>query len=383
MIRKNRLRFIATFMASTFILFALIFAVSALTIKKNSNKHITDELIRVSSTYEEDRTLYRKDALIIFLYAEGYHEVVYTSSAYSQEIITDILELNTNLQSGSTEKIFFSATTFPQGTLIVALDMSDYLLVIRALINKILVVLLIFYALVSLLICASSIKVFRPLQESVFRQRQFISDAGHELKTPLTIISASCDVLSKTDDNKYVQNIAEQAKRLEFLVNDMLTLARIDEEKFMVVKEDFLLDGVVCECVLPFEETAFECGKLFIVDVDENMVMKGDPKVVKTIVNILMDNAFKYSQDKGVIKVSLKVVNNKRVLTVFNTGSEILDENSNKIFERFYRGDDSRSRELGGNGLGLAIVKNLCSLNGYSVSAVSKYKESMEIKVIF
>ena len=383
MIRKNRLRFIATFMASTFILFALIFAVSALAIKNNSNKHITDELYHLSSVYEEDRTLYRKDALIIFLYSEGYHEVVYTTSAYSQETVNDILELNKNLQSGSTGKVFFCATTFPQGTLIVALDMTEYLLVVRALINKILVLLLIFYALVSLLICASSIKVFRPLQESVFRQRQFISDAGHELKTPLTIISASCDVLSKTDDNKYVQNIAEQAKRLEFLVNDMLTLARIDEEKFMVVKEDFLLDGVVCECVLPFEETAFECGKLFIVDVDENIEMKGDPKVVKTIVNILMDNAFKYSQDKGVIKVSLKVVNNKRVLTVFNTGSEILDENSNKIFERFYRGDDSRSRELGGNGLGLAIVKNLCSLNGYTVNAVSKYKESMEIKVIF
>lgn len=363
--------------------FSLIFAVSVIVIRSTSTKYVSVELDSISSSYASNSTIYRQDALIIQIRSVGEPEILFSGGDYSTELYFELVNLAKNIDSGSIGNVFFKTTPSNQGTLLVALDMSEYLDFVKFLYSRILLVLVAFYVIFSLIICACSVKVFRPLQESVHRQKQFISDAGHELKTPITIISASCDVLAKTEKSKYLQNIIDQTKRLEFLVNDMLTLAKIDEEKFAQAKERISLSQEIEKCSLPFEEAAFESGKLYIVDINENIEITTDAKSVTTVVNVLLDNAFKYADKNGTIKLSLKTENNKPTLTVFNTGSEILNENSNKIFERFYRGEDSRARELGGNGLGLAIAKNVCNLCGWKISANSKYKESMEIKVVF
>ena len=227
--------------------------------------------------------------------------------------------------------------------------------------------------------CFSAEKVFDPVRRTLKKQRQFISDAGHELKTPVAIISANADVISAREDDKSVQSIKNQANRLNVLLSDLLTIAKIDEGSYVRTREKFNLSDETVWATLPFETVAFENGKTLITDIDEDIVIDGDKDGFKKIVGILLDNAVRYAADKGNVKVSLKKAGNRPVLTVYNDGSGIPEEDSQKIFERFYRGDDSRSRNTGGNGLGLAIAKNVAVSNKWDLSAESVKGVSMTI----
>ena len=141
---------------------------------------------------------------------------------------------------------------------------------------------------------------------------------------------------------------------------------------------------VITNDTLPFDAVAFEKGKMLLLDVQPNIQYKGDLQSVKNIVNILLDNAIKHAEKGGEIRVSLKKENNKISLTVFNTGSNVPDHQANKVFERFYRADPSRSRESGGgSGLGLSIAKGIATNNKWKISAVSKLNQYMSITVIF
>ena len=203
------------------------------------------------------------------------------------------------------------------------------------------------------------------------------------MKTPLTIISANADVIKSTDNNQWVQSIKTQTERLNDLVGDMLTLAKLDEDKPMLALVEFNLSEEIINSSLAFDALAFEKGQTINLDVEPNISYKGDIQSVKKIVNILLDNAVKHAVSRGEISLSLKKENGKIVFTVFNTGSNIPAQDSNRVFERFFRGDASRSRESGGSGLGLSIAKSIADVNKWKISAQSRYGESMTIKVIF
>ena len=184
------------------------------------------------------------------------------------------------------------------------------------------------------------------------------------MRTPVAIISANADVLKNfIDNNGYLDSIKTQTKRLEKLVSDMLALAKTDEEKIVLAKEEFSVSDEVLEAVLPYEAILFENGKTLLTDVDANLKYVGDRQSFKTVLGILIDNAIKHSDKKATIKVSLKKEAGKITLKIFNTGSLIREEDSAKVFERFYRGDGSRSRDSGGSGLGLSIAKSLADAN--------------------
>ena len=159
----------------------------------------------------------------------------------------------------------------------------------------------------------------------------------------------------------------------------MLTLAKMDETTFTPLKESFNLSDAVTESVLPFDAVAFENGKTLLSEIESGIDYVGDRESVKKVVNILLDNAVKYSSVGGTIKVTLA----KNVLTISNTGSDIKDIDSDKIFERFFRGDASRSRDTGGSGLGLSIAKSIANANKWDIKAVSKFGESMTITICF
>lgn len=213
----------------------------------------------------------------------------------------------------------------------------------------------------------------RPVKTAFERQRQFISNAGHELKTPITIIAANSDVLhSEIGDNKWLSYIQNQNERMAALVNDLLTLARTDEGSQKPQLERFDFSGACVDCALEFESIAYEGGKTFLTDIQPDILINGNEPMMKQLLYILIDNALKHSDQNGEVRVTLKRMGSKAVLEVYNTGEGVPPEERDKIFERFYRSDSSRSRETGGYGLGLAIGKSIVELHKGKISVQSE-----------
>ncbi len=213
----------------------------------------------------------------------------------------------------------------------------------------------------------------RPVKTAFERQRQFISNAGHELKTPITIIAANSDVLhSEIGDNKWLSYIQNQNERMAALVNDLLTLAHTDEDSQKPQLERFDFSGACVDCALEFESIAYEGGKTFLTDIQPDILINGNEPMMKQLLYILIDNALKHSDQNGEVRVTLKRMGSKAVLEVYNTGEGVPPEERDKIFERFYRSDSSRSRETGGYGLGLAIGKSIVELHKGKITVQSE-----------
>lgn len=201
--------------------------------------------------------------------------------------------------------------------------------------------------------------IVRPVQTAFDKQRQFISDASHELKTPLTIISANAEVLeNEIGENIRITHMKNQAYRMGVLVKDLLDLAKADEEGGKPQFYAFNLSQVVLGATLEFESRAFEEHKTLTYHVQENVFCTGEETALRQLCTILIDNALRHSDRHGEIHVEfIRGAGQKIRLSVRNTGAQITAEEGKQIFERFYRSDSSRSRATGGYGLGLAIAK--------------------------
>lgn len=206
-----------------------------------------------------------------------------------------------------------------------------------------------------------------PVDEAVRTQQQFIADASHELKTPLAVILANLDILSASPDStvresgKWIESTKSEANRMSKLVNEMLFLARSDAAMDMHYNFRLIsLTDVVEEVVLTTEALAFERSITLEADIDENSQVVGDFERLKQVVMILVENATKYVNEGGVIRVQLTSAPRRmEILTVTNTGTPVPPEKAEHIFERFYRVDESRVREKGGYGLGLSIAQKI------------------------
>ena len=170
---------------------------------------------------------------------------------------------------------------------------------------------LILYILSSLCVYLFSFRTFKPIKETLRKQRRFISDASHELKTPTTIIAANAEVLKEINDNKWVENIKSQTERLNSLIADMLALARMDEEKLKLFKENIDVSQTITDIALSFDALAFERKKHLVLDIDENIHVIGDTASLKKIAVILLDNAVKHAEEEGEIKVAVKSIDGK------------------------------------------------------------------------
>lgn len=264
----------------------------------------------------------------------------------------------------------------------VAVDVSSAVKIIRQANMPFVLFLSLVYVLLFVLVWSVSYKIFEPIRIMINNQKRFISDASHELKTPVTVISANADVLIKNEgDNQWINNIKSQTKRLNLLIADLLTLAKLDEKKTFGNSENFNLSQEVLDSTLPFEALAYEKGKSLSVNISEGIKCYGDRAGLKKVVNILVDNAIKYSTDGEPVDVSLSAENSKATLSVYNKGSNVDEKDENKVFDRFFRSDDSRSRDYGGSGLGLSIAKSICDVNGWKISAKTVKDSFMKITV--
>lgn len=317
------------------------------------------------------------DHFLCFANAEGMLMRLDGTENYTEDDAQTMLDYV--LEKGKTDGWYGSLQYFrkdyDRGTLVVFSDRSaEQLLLHKVLLVSILVFLLM-EGVVFFLTMILTKRAMRPMQETFERQRQFISDAGHELKTPLTIISANVDILhDEIGENKWLSYIQSQAERMRVLVGEMMNLTKLemgDKEKDFV---DFSLSEAVSGAALPFEGQAFEQEKQLELEIQENISYHGNPDQIKQLVGIFMDNALKYSKEHGEIRVTLQQVQNKKTLKVYNTGKGIPESEKEKIFQRFYRSDASRARATGGYGLGLSIAQSIADAHKIRIQVESEYE---------
>ena len=227
---------------------------------------------------------------------------------------------------------------------------------------------------VAALVVLLSRMVMKPVQESYEKQKSFITDAGHEIKTPLTIIDADATILEMDcgEDNEWIKDIRAQVARLSSLTKDLIYLSRMEEEKPQVQMIDFPLSDVITETAQSFQSLARVQEKTFTVDVEPMLNLCGDEKAIAQLISILLDNALKYSDDGGRIEVSLKARGKQRELRVFNTGKAIAPADQEHIFDRFWRADPAHGRETGGHGLGLAIARTIVDVHRGKITVDSR-----------
>ena len=199
-------------------------------------------------------------------------------------------------------------------------------------------------------------KIVAPLEESYQKQRQFISDAGHELKTPVSIVSANAELLSRElGDNQWLQNIQYENERMGMLIGQLLDLARTENATPRM--EHINLSRLVAGEALPFESIAFENGLVLNSNIAGGIAVEGNSTQLKQLASILLDNAIRHSKVDGEVRLTLSNDNGIAQLSVINPGDEIPIEHRERIFERFYRVDSARNGEDKHYGLGLAIAK--------------------------
>ena len=211
-------------------------------------------------------------------------------------------------------------------------------------------------------------RAVRPIAQSVEKQRQFITDAGHELKTPLTIISANCEVLEmEMAGNEWLTGIEKQVARLRKLVNDLVTLSRLDEGRPTGEEARFSLSDAVCDTALAFSAAAERAGKRLRADAEPGVFINGDEAALRQLTAILVDNAVKYADAGGEIRVGLRGGRHP-VLTVENDCRNMSELPLDRLFDRFYRFDPARTGD-GSHGLGLSIARSIAEAHRASLRA--------------
>ena len=208
-------------------------------------------------------------------------------------------------------------------------------------------------------------KIVDPLEQSFEKQKQFISDAGHELKTPVSVVGANAELLSRQiGNNQWLSNIRYENERMGLLVGQLLQLAKTENVTPLMERIDF--SRLVAGESLPFESVAFEKGLTLVTDIANDIGVMGDNNQLGQLVSILLDNAVRHSKG-GDIRLVLKKEHGFAKLSVVNSGDEIPKKHLNRIFERFYRVDGARNGEDKHYGLGLAIAKSIVALHKGSI----------------
>lgn len=205
-------------------------------------------------------------------------------------------------------------------------------------------------------------RIVKPLEESYQKQKQFISDAGHELKTPVSVVSANAELLSREiGDNQWLANIQYENERMGKLVGQLLELARTENVKPQVEPLDF--SRLVAGGTLPFESVAYEHGLTLDSQIAEGVIVQGNSTQLSQLVSILVDNAIQHGQNGEEVLVSLAHTRSAVVFSVINDGEPIAQEQMAQLFERFYRADEVRNGEDKHYGLGLAIAKAIVEVH--------------------
>ena len=239
------------------------------------------------------------------------------------------------------------------------------------------------FLIVFLLVFLLSGKAMKPYLENIERQKRFITDASHEIKTPLTSIATSVDVLEmEHGEDEWTRNIHKQTSKMSKMVADLVTLSRLDEENPFPDKTEFSLSDIAWEVAEPFSSLAKAQGKICSQRIEENLTLCGNPDATRQMLSVLLDNAMKYSEEKGTIRLDVYQNRGKIRIEVFNTCVLEDTRNLSRLFDRFYRPDSSRSQKTGGSGIGLSIAQAVAEAYGGKIKVSSRDGKSILFQVI-
>lgn len=213
--------------------------------------------------------------------------------------------------------------------------------------------------------------IIAPVEETFEKQKRFIADASHELKTPLTVIDASCDAYFNDKQDKWINNIKSESTRMGKLVKDLLDLAKLENSKELELKKENL-SNILESTILTFESLFYEKNIKLEYDIEKNIYFNCNQDLIKELFGILIDNAINHTKENNKVIVNLITNNKEIILKVKNEGSRIAKKDEEKIFERFYRKDESRNRNNNRYGLGLSIAKNIVEKHKGVISATTK-----------
>ena len=283
---------------------------------------------------------------------------------YSEEELTQIAEeiLAGGKSSGRTGNLTYIVSVRPNYTLVAFMDNTVAESSLSALLHNMLwvggaAIVVLFF--ISLLL---SRRIIRPLEESDRQQKRFISDASHELKTPVAVIDANAELLAREiGENEWLANIRYENERMGGLVRQLLDLSRAENAELPMERVDF--SRVVTGEALAIEMLAFDQGKAIRSDIDEGILLTGNKTQLTQLASILLDNAIRHSTGSG-IDISLKRQGHHAVLSVVNDGDEIPQDKLEHLFDRFYRLDEARGGEGQHYGLGLSIAKAAAEKHG-------------------
>lgn len=342
---------------------------------------------------EPPEDIQRKDILTVFYSQEDdSYTLLSNSEVFSQEELPSLLHTIVSQEKNfgilySQDAIYYRSGKTPYK---IAIASTDY--IVHSVVNLVLVLLAVWVGAMLLFLLISirlSAVAARPMEEAMQREKQFVADASHDLKTPLSVILANNSILMENPENKvgdlrrWLDSTQEAAKRMQKLIAEMLTLADVERQDVPLVREEVDLANIAMKADLKLESVAFEKNVTLEDDLPDRCMVTGNADYLLRIVMSLLENALKYEPSGGRVSIHLTQSKKKTVLSVCNRGSRIADEDLPHVFDRFYRSDKSRTNSAGSFGLGLAITKEMVERLGGTISVTSSQEEGTIFSVTF
>ena len=309
--------------------------------------------------------------------------------SYNKDEMVSLINvaLNTNSEYGSYNNIAFLKMDKPYGQIIIFLDITS---TNQFKLNLLYISLFVFVISLILIFIISNFLtsiIIKPVRENFEMQKQFIANASHELKTPLSVISTNVSILEYEDNideqKKWIKIIKNEVFEMNDLINKLLMLSKVENLSKTIKKDNVNISDLILNSVLVYESIVYEKNKSLKYNIQPNIIIPCLEDDITTLIRIFLDNAIKYSGKNDIIEVTLINKHNKIQLSIFNTGVGIKNEDINHIFDRFYRADTSRNKEIEGYGLGLSIAKKIIDNNKWYVKVEGVYGSFVKFTIEF
>ena len=401
MIRKLNRKFILISAASIFAVMLLIFLVIGLLNLSSMNRSLDaltdtlsqgggrfpdsfEEFFRDSMGFVSPETRYSTRHYTVWFSADG--ESAYTDTEYiyavdqDQAILYGQKALSKNRERGWISHYRYKCYATLTGTAVVFVDASTNLSSLYQSLGIALSVLVASAVVILLLIVIFSKRVMKPIADSYEKQKQFITDAGHELKTPLTLILTNLDIAQQElGDNEWLDDIRTEGQRMTALVNQLVALSRMDEET-PSEKTAVTFGELVIDTVSEFAPLLAQQGTQLRTSIDSSATCVGDEMLLRRLVSILMDNAAKYCDSQGTVTVTVQRQRHT-ILQVENTYSAVAQLELDRLFDRFYRADKARTY-TGSFGIGLSMAKSITEKHQGQITAYQRDPQTIGFQVV-
>jgi two-component system, OmpR family, sensor histidine kinase CiaH len=407
MFRKLKIRLILINMCSLSVVLIIIFS-GIYFVMKNSNEHQSQ--MKMDSIARDERVLPPQNgpdfnniapgpnndiADTFYIKTNQSEKVLEVSSniTISNEEATSVVTLASKAKAASGDirynnlSLKFSKVQKQYGFIIVFLDKSQENATLNRLLFTFLIIGIISLGLMFIISLFLANNALIPIKTAWDKQKKFVADASHELKTPLTVINTNLEIVMDNKEDtvnsqaKWIKNAQWEITRMAKLVEDLLMIASSDSEKSSIFKVVFNISYALEQSILPFEPFASEKGITIKKEIKPEIEYLGDEGKIKQLVAILVDNAIKYTPQGGSVTLKLDSSADSIEILVIDNGQGIPKEHLTKIFERFYRVEESRSRNFGGSGLGLSIAECIVKEHNGNINVKSSLGEGSRFKV--